>query len=107
MVVKQLMSNLKMTVRAGRAASAYSSFPQPIKALAPWLSVRGAGGSQPSDRCLPSPPVAGVQNKLSFPPPWPLLTAFERPAANLTLGYSPTAEVLTKYLTACTKESVV
>ena len=33
--------------------------------------------------------------------------AFERAAANLTLGYSPTAEVLTKYLTACTKESVV
>ena len=44
MLVKQLMSNLKMTVRADRAASAYSFFPQPIKALAPRLSVRGAGG---------------------------------------------------------------
>ena len=41
MLVRPLMTDFKMTVRADYAVSAWSPLPQPIKALAYWLLLRG------------------------------------------------------------------
>lgn len=65
MLAKQLMTNLKKAVRSDRAVTAYSSFPQPIKALAPRLSVRGAGGV--SLRTGVSPLLQLLASKINFP----------------------------------------
>ena len=58
MLVRPWMANFKMTVTDNCAISAWSSLLLFIKALA---SLVASAGSQPLDRCLPSPsPVAGA-----------------------------------------------
>ena len=63
MLVRPLMTNLKMTVRADCTVSACSPLLQPIRALPHWLSVRG---SWPFDRCH-HPPVARIWSTANFP----------------------------------------
>ena len=63
MLVRLLMTNLKMTVRADFTVYSCSPFPQLIKALSYWLSVRG---NWPLDRCH-QPPVAYIRSKANFP----------------------------------------
>ena len=71
---------LKMTVRDDCAVSAFNLPPatRSIKALTLYFSGGWEGGSWPLDRCPPpSPPVAGIWNKTSFPFHQPgLLTDF-------------------------------
>ena len=56
----------KMTlVRADCFVSACSPLPQPIKALAPWMS--GKGESALGQVPFPQPPTAGIQDKANFP----------------------------------------
>ena len=58
MLVRPWMANFKMTVTDNCAISAWSPLLLFIKALA---SLVASAGSQPLDRCLPSPsPVAGA-----------------------------------------------
>ena len=65
-LVRPLMTDFKMTVRADYAVSAWSPLPLSIKALAPWLSEQGVTFRQES--ALPQLPlVAGIQNKANFP----------------------------------------
>ena len=68
MLVRPLVTNLKMTVRTACAVSSCSPFPQPTEALAHWLSGLGVVGSQPLDRRpLPLLPlVAGIKIKQAF-----------------------------------------
>ena len=54
-LVRPLMANFRMTVRADCAVPARSPLPLSVKALAPWLS---GAWSRPLDRCLPSPAPA-------------------------------------------------
>ena len=63
-LVRPPMTNLKLTVRDNCAISACGNPLLSIKPLAPLVS---AGGSQPLDRCLPFPLVAGIWNKANFP----------------------------------------
>ena len=70
-LVKPLMTNFKMTVGADHAVSACRPLPQPIKALAPWLSVGGFGLWT---RVPCSPPIPSCWHlklsKLSCPSAW-------------------------------------
>ena len=65
MLVRPLMTNFKVTVRADCAVSECSPLSQPTKALSNPLIV--SGGSHPSDRCLPSPTGCQNPNKANFP----------------------------------------
>ena len=83
MLVRPLMTNLKMTVRADSTVSSCGPFPQLIKALPYWLSVRG---NWPLDRCH-HPPVAHILSKANFPFHQPgLFMTFEQWAARLYLS---------------------
>ena len=79
LLVRPLVTNLKMTVRADCAVSTYSHFPPPhpiSKSSCPLLVGGGVGwGSQPWNRYMPPSPPSGQHlkwRKLSFPPAWPV-----------------------------------
>ena len=61
-LVRQPATNFKMTIRADNAVSACNPLPLSINAFAHQFSR----GSQPLDTNLPSPQVAGLQNKANF-----------------------------------------
>ena len=69
MLIRPLMTNFKMTSELpvlflhGAPPSAYKSSCPLIVGVA----GAGGGGSWPSDRHPPFPPVAGIQNKANFP----------------------------------------
>ena len=67
LLLKQLVTNLKMTVRADCAVSTRSSSPPStlsLKAFVPSLSRGGVGSeSRPLDRCMPSSPPSSQHLK--------------------------------------------
>ena len=80
LLVRPLMTKMKMTVRDDCAISACNLLRAPpgpphtlsIKALTPCLSGAGWGVSLWTDVHHPSPTVASNWNKLSFSPTWPI-----------------------------------
>ena len=63
-LVRPLLTNLKMTVRADCDVSAHSPLLLSIKALAP---LAASGVSRPWDRGPPSCPAVSIWNKANFP----------------------------------------
>ena len=87
MLVRPLMTDFKMTVRADRALSACSPRPQPIQPYT--LTVRGRGGWSAFGQALfPLPHIASIQIKQTFPSTNISLSGlFNSEQLNPTFGY--------------------
>ena len=82
MLVRPLVTNFKMTVRADCAVSACSSLPLSIKALAPWLSGGKSAFEQVSASPSPAELLASKIKQIFISTNLASLLAFERRAAS-------------------------